>query len=86
MELVDVDMPINDLKEEEGVKLDVAGTIIDGGQSRTSTDNIQVKLLSFITFSTWVVDFIVGSIFYDIISSMFHVRLCGYKFTAREQK
>ena len=40
MELVDVDMPINDLKEEEGVKLDVAGTIIDGGQSRTSTDNI----------------------------------------------
>ena len=40
MELVDVDMPINDLKEEEGVKLDVAGTIVDGGQSRTSTDNI----------------------------------------------
>ena len=40
MELVDVDMPINDLKEEEGVKLDVAGTIIDGGQSRTTTDNI----------------------------------------------
>ena len=40
MELVDVDMPINDLKEKEGVKSDVAGTIIDGGQSRTTTDNI----------------------------------------------
>ena len=40
MELVDVDMPINDLKEEEGVKLDAAGTIVDGGPSRTSTDNI----------------------------------------------
>ena len=40
MELVDVDMPINDLKEGEGVKLDVAGTIVDGGPSRTSTDNI----------------------------------------------
>ena len=40
MELVDVDMPINDLKEGEGVKLDAAGTIVDGGPSRTSTDNI----------------------------------------------
>ena len=40
MELADVDVPINDLKEKEGVKSDVAGTIIDGGQSRTTTDNI----------------------------------------------